>query len=487
MMSSFIRFFSIGVLGLAAAAAILNYGAVQPLTFLLVLISLHVSLFLSVSFFGFPRPTERIAALALFILGAVSLWVLLQTLPLPSEWHANAAWSGIAERARPVISVTPGDDVVGLLQVSMPFAAFLAALILFDTDKRAMRLVRGLTIGATVIAAVLLFQFTLSPTSLLLGEKRAYLDSFTGSFVNRNTAATFFGVASVLALALAWRELDKADLNRVFRALLVIHTLPYAQRRPLKFFALYGVLFTSLLVALLLTKSRAGIAATLFGFSVFAVLRLGRNVQRRLGRKQADGGIGTWSFRRHLLMAGGSIGVICLVLLLTGQTMLRAEIATRQDPRFCAAPAIITGITETFPVGGGLSSFRDLFPKYRDPRCGTVSVWDRAHNVYLEGLFSLGILFPFLVALFVGSLTWVFVTGVSSRRNYRVAPEAGLSILVLVLAHSAFDFSLQIPGFAVYYALVLAPLVTLSRNRSAGRGGGIEPVPVTPAGDRNAA
>ncbi|MBP0575551.1 hypothetical protein J8J27_33020, partial [Mycobacterium tuberculosis] len=78
-------------------------------------------------------------------------------------------------------------------------------------------------------------------------------------------------------------------------------------------------------------------------------------------------------------------------------------------------------------------------------------VWDRAHNVFLE--FALGVGVPaaagVLVALYA-VLTTTFVIGWRRRRRLVCAPITGIAILVLLTLHSLVDFSLQIPGMAVF-------------------------------------
>jgi len=42
----------------------------------------------------------------------------------------------------------------------------------------------------------------------------------------------------------------------------------------------------------------------------------------------------------------------------------------------------------------------------------------------------------------------------------------GIAILVLALLHSALDFSLQLPGLALFFAAALAPLASISLART---------------------
>jgi hypothetical protein len=44
----------------------------------------------------------------------------------------------------------------------------------------------------------------------------------------------------------------------------------------------------------------------------------------------------------------------------------------------------------------------------------------------------------------------------------------GLAATVLVALHAAVDFSLQIPGFAVFFAAFLSAVVTISLGRNGG-------------------
>ncbi|MBC7338080.1 MAG: 1,4-beta-xylanase, partial [Clostridia bacterium] len=157
--------------------------------------------------------------------------------------------------------------------------------------------------------------------------------------------------------------------------------------------------------------------------------------------------------------------LVAIGLTFAGQTMLRTELSGLDDDRFCTATAIVDALSD-YPVAGmGFGTFEAGFPAYRRAECSIRGVWDRAHNFYLEGQLGLGMIFPIGLILAVGVLFKSFVTGLRERRKARIYPAMGIAILILALLHSAFDFSLQLPGLSIFLAAVLAPLVSISLGR----------------------
>jgi O-antigen ligase len=104
-----------------------------------------------------------------------------------------------------------------------------------------------------------------------------------------------------------------------------------------------------------------------------------------------------------------------------------------------------------------------VFPAYRSPGCMSLEMMlDRGHNGYLEWAMGLGL--PSLAVLLAGIL-YLAVTlarGVATRRSLRLIPAASLGALAILTIHTAFDFSMQIPGVAAYAAAVLAAGVVVS-------------------------
>jgi hypothetical protein len=161
--------------------------------------------------------------------------------------------------------------------------------------------------------------------------------------------------------------------------------------------------------------------------------------------------------------------VMIMFSAFAGRASLRIEAAGGEDGRFCVMPFIKSAVADHLPWGSGLSSFQSVYAGYHEAACGISRVWTRAHNVYMEGLLTFGIVFAILVAIFVVTFATIFIRGIFKRKNYGFAPKLGLAAIVLVAIHSAIDFSVQIPGMATSFTALLAPLVTISLRPSAGR------------------
>ena len=86
-------------------------------------------------------------------------------------------------------------------------------------------------------------------------------------------------------------------------------------------------------------------------------------------------------------------------------------------------------------------------------------VYDRAHSTPLELAADLGLPLAGLIVLAWLIVLGVLIWGVRTRRRELIVPVGALAVAILGLAHSAIDFSLQIPGYAiVVFALVGAGL-----------------------------
>ncbi|MBY5588545.1 O-antigen ligase family protein [Rhizobium leguminosarum] len=436
---------------------LIPFGSVTPLAFAFAAIGMFALAIISGLLFGEPRQSRWVFSVALFLLVVLAGWTFIQTIELPSNWLANPAWNAARDLAGvqyAAISVEPADTLASILWIALPFVTFLTGLLLCDTDQRARKVLTGLGLTAGIVAVFGLLQFLLFPNILIVVEKRAYLDSLTAVFVNRNTAATFLGLGTLLMLTLV-RDIARSYSNyppgEPGRNALLLRSW------------IYILLLCACFTALMLSRSRAGIFATFVAALIyFPWLVLNWNGSRRYLRPAPR-----W---RSLLILLSAIGFIVLLLaVFAGQAILRAqERRLEDDDRFCVLPGIWRAISDHWLTGTGLGTFRTVFSAYRDPACGIFGVFDRAHNFYLEGFLGLGILFPIATVLAFSVLARVFLRGFAQRRRLRHYVLLGLAATVLVALHAVVDFSLQIPGFAVFYSAFLSAVVAICLGRSNG-------------------
>lgn len=411
---------------------------------------------------GVPKWAGQALWVVVGLLALVLAWTAFQNSPLSRPW-SHDAWirAGMwLSQDRMQISVSPGADVVAFIKIALPLGVFALGLILLQDDERSMRVLQAVNFIGFAIAVFSILQFLWFPKTLVSSEKIYYLDSLTAPFVNRNTAATFYGSASLLSASLLIRRLEPLNLASVLQRLDLGGALGPREKSAVIALLVNTCLFLGPFVALLLTLSRAGIASSGIALMLLASFSLARALK------------GFWVERlRHASRWRTVFALICLaacvataaaiLMRLAERVIFRAGLEGLEDARLCVWPGVGKAIYDNLPWGAGLASFSAIFPRYRPPECGITHYWDKAHNLYLEGMLTLGFLFPVLLVGACLLLTSWFARGRRNRKRYRFAGELGLSMLFLVVLHSAWDFSLQIPGFAVYFVGVLAPIVTL--------------------------
>ena len=405
-------------------------------------------------------PVARMQAGTIALLAALVVYVVAQALPFAAGDFANEAWKSVNDLVGPVqgtISVAPGMTLAAITSLALPFLVFIAGLALFQGDIGALRLWRFLAYFGVAYAAFGILQELFFPDQLLFEAKRFYVGSLTATFVNRNSAGTFFGLALLLNLGLFFYHLKQIRVGSLARRLLELDVHWPDNNALLLLHALFCVVAA---VALFLTQSRGAAGASFVGAVVSAVLA----AAGRLTADKPSDQMQRW--RRYAGYIGGVIVIVGLFALFAGRSIYRMEEAGSEDGRWCSFASTIEAIKAHPIFGSGFGTFQDVFPAYRNAECaGIFGVWDRAHNFFLEGYLGLGL--PFAVALLAGyaALIGALALGLRNRHLFRFAPATGLGSLVLVTLHSTVDFSLQIPGVACYFAAFMAAAVTASLGR----------------------
>lgn len=387
------------------------------------------------------HPRKIIWPLMLF--GAVALWILLQTMPLPGGW-GDPVWreaaAALGEPLSASISVNPEATLSGLMRLLAYGAIFWLTLQLTRDPERARTAIMA---AALVGAAYALYGIAIYVTGndwVTIYRKWTYHLALTSTFVNRNSYATFAGLG--LLCATAWfmsgiRHLIALERPLRQRVVMVAETI-FAQ----SFLRTAAMLL--LLAALFLTGSRAGAAASLVGLFVL-LLAMTRGSSLR---------------PMQVLVAGGIVGAALLVALALSGSLLFDRLAdTGRDAsaidRELTYSATMDAITTAPWTGTGYGTYREVFAAWRPEALSSAFFWNKAHNDYLENALELGLPAMLALNLAIALLAAEALRGLWRRRRDRTGPAIGVAATVLVGVHSFFDFSMQMPAVSALYAFIM--------------------------------
>jgi hypothetical protein len=355
--------------------------------------------------------------------------------PDPIWATASAALGVHLQGSVSVIKLRPlfalGNTVACLLSVSL-------GLIVGENRQDARRLLWVVACSGACYAAYGIFSALVTPNELLWLERPGYVGDVTGTFVNRNTAATYFGCVSVIWLLLLL-EAVKSRLPRGSASL--TRLVRHLSRRPSR---LEIGMFLSLvlsLMALLMTGSRAGVV-----FSLIAMIAAGSITLRSALPK---------TYGARWLWIGGSILALLLFQVFGGVIQRRFETSGISDEgRFEAYTWMLRAILDRPVFGAGLGTFETIFPSYRQEPPSMQGVWTLGHCTPLEMAVELGVPLTAIVVISVFAGLVTLGRGAFMRRRDAVIPLAGAAVLGISAVHSCIDFSLQIPGLAIVSMIV---------------------------------
>jgi O-antigen ligase len=341
--------------------------------------------------------------------------------------------------------------------------ALICSFVVCTDRKRAHQLLKVFAWSGLVYAVYGIVAFVLDPTRILGREKLAYLDVLTSTFVNRNTAAIYFGSCAIVWLLFMTEQLRQHLPDGPVRWRTVLRRLSTNMPRAL---ILSFSIFFVCLAAMFMTGSRAGVVLSLMMLVVAFATYFYRGLPGRSGVL-------------IVLVAGAAIALALLQIMGAGVSGRFNLQGLADEGRWEAYRSTWRMIADHPWFGTGLGTFAMSFPAYRSAHVSVSGVWDLAHSTPLEMAAELGLPFAGLVAVAWGIALVVLVCGVVVRRRDVMVPIAALMIAVLALLHSLIDFSLQIPGYAIIvFALLGAGLAqSFSSRKGISTSGGSDRMP----------
>ncbi len=382
--------------------------------------------------------------------GLFFLVTLLQCLPLPDvamAWFSPLRYRTVTAAA----GLTGADNHWHALSYCVPTAfswwSFLLGLFLFFllvrhlcADGKTLERLTTLMIVLALIEAIYGVIQALVPSLgvLWVGYFNEYMGYARGTFINRNHFAGFIEMTWPLMLGVTMamtergrslkRELASDRLNRQ---------------------ALMALGIVVLLLALLLSRSRAGITGGAVGLMTFWFMA--RPGMRRIARRT-----------RWLAIA--TVGVLCVYCATIGLGPTFERFLSLGDGK-SRIDIWRDGLSilKDHPLGIGLHNFETVFQVYNHAFVADKTV-GYAHNDYLQLLIETG---------WIGFIILVGGCVYFAGKNYRLIRQldaddadpkrfflavGAFSGMVSLAFHSFFDFNLQIPANALYFVTLMALL-----------------------------
>ena len=385
------------------------------------------------------------------------LWTLFLCLPLPHRALAfiSPKRSAILSDTWMLNDTTPDLETLSYSpKAALGWWIFLLSLSLFYvlvrhlcTNRTALKRLVFVMIAVGLLESLYGLLQALVPSMGVLWENRIvdYMGTARGTFINRNNFAGFIGMVWPLALGATLAMTGRA---RSFKAALGSDNL---NRQALM--ALGVIVF---LLALIFSRSRAGMLCALIGFLAFVI--------------QARPGMSTMVRPTRVLLGGVAVLVSLYTLTIGVEPVIDRflRIASDGSSRLEIWHDSLAMIKD-HPLGIGLRNYENVFQIYNH-----TFTTDRpvvfAHNDYLQLLIESG--WVGFVAL-MGAFAVFLANRIQRirRLDFRGDPlrfylaVGACSGLISMVAHGLFDFNLQIPANCLYFVLLMAILSACTSQR----------------------
>ncbi|GAA0761791.1 O-antigen ligase [Erythromicrobium ramosum] len=396
-----------------------------------------------------PRDASA-RALAWLLIAAVLL-ILLQFVPLPEAlWALPAGRTELAAEGAAI-----GVDYSPLLWGLLPYEAVKSAVWLVPALALALAMLRRPDWRpqhlAWAIVAAMVMSVILGAIQLGQGEgSPVYFYAITnvgstvGFFANSNHLATLLLVSLPSISALIAYQLKVGS-----------------EEFKLPFLAMGIGLIVLALTGIVVNGSLAGWSLAGPVLAASAMILVPRSSLRKASL-----------ILLPLILAGG---MSWMLLTDEGAQLLKLEeVQSANGSRQQIWVTTIQAVGDHLPLGSGLGTFTEVYPRYEDPAMIQSAYINHAHNDYLELLLELGIAG---MPLFVAFLAWWTRNFVRIWLNEAASPfaVAGAISSGTILIHSVVDYPLRTAAVSSIFALSLCLMVLpparllLSRDTAKGR------------------
>lgn len=335
-------------------------------------------------------------------------------------------------------------DPASTLQASLSgfaLTGLFCLTLLMVRSKRRIKLLCYVLVGSGLFQAVYGSMMTLTGIEyLFFVPKESYLNTATGTFVNRNHLAGYLVLTLAVGIGLMISTLDGQSASNwrdFFRRILTTLLGNKARLR---------IILVMMVAGLVMTHSRMGNTAFFASLAVAGVLAL------LLSKRSTKATIILISslIIIDLFVVGTFFGVEKVVQRLENSS----EASETRDE---VNTYTLGAIQDNLLTGSGAGTYYTNFPAYRHYDAGA-GFYDHAHNDYFEFASDYGVIVTGLLML---AVLWAFTSAIRAQINRKdplmrgIAFSATMAIIALAI-HSTVDFNLQIPANAATFVVILA-------------------------------
>ncbi len=388
--------------------------------------------------------------------GVFLAWTLVLAVPLPmalvavlAPFRARvlAAAGALSGGGAPAWASLGWGGAGGLAWWSLLLALALWYAVLRDHlgSRRHLALTAGLIFAVAAAEALYGMLQALVPSLgvLWVDYIPGGLGNARGTWINRNHFAGFLEMATPLGLGLVLSQVTWGGRT-------VLKTFFTAERPQRQFLLTMGL--AVMVLALLFSKSRAGITGGFLGFAVFVLL-----ARRGTGRLPLSAWLVIGGLAALVAFYAGRIGTAPIV-----ERFLQLDSLESGNGRLDFWRDSLQ-IVADHPAGIGLAAFERVFAVYNVSSMIDQRAVDHLHNDVLQLLVEGGgVGFAALVAGFAAFMA----RRLRRLRRMRLHTDplryflaaGAFSGLTAITFHSFFDFNLQIPANMIYFVALLAIL-----------------------------
>jgi len=398
------------------------------------------------------------------LLVAYGLLVLAQLVPLPA---ALRAWFVPGATAAGTVSVDPFATQKYLLACVAYASVFALVLLLVNTPQRLRWLMGAVLVSGVAQAVLAVFLLSLRTDYQFLFTMFPAGDRAVGTFANTDHLAGYLQLALAMGVGLMLTGVDADTSNGYGWRGNTVTTLKFLMSTRM----LVRLLLVMMVIALVLTRSRAGNAAFFIALLVTGVWVAVRSPQLRrtavvvvLSMVVVD-----------LVVIGQWVGIDKVVQRMEATSIKRqAEAATTLgvapsvaaratvrreeslEERLFAARYALGMVRERPLLGFGGGTFHSAFPRFKGEH--PLGLYEHAHNDYVEVAADTGVLGLLLLLTLVATSLWRAARALSDRSppHVRGAAAAVVMATLSMAVHSFVDFNMHVPANALTFCAILA-------------------------------